>query len=128
MFAALLSTLRGQTGNDGISTRRRYTRHKNTKCVTLIGGKPYPVEDWSLGGVLVNADGRMFGVDNELDVTMKFKLRDEVMDIPQRARVVRKSHGKVAFEFMPLSNTARSNFQRVIDDVIASGFSGGQTV
>lgn len=123
MFGNMVSNLLKRPVNDPLVTKRRHARHNAPGCVSMIGKKLYPVQDWSVGGVLINADGRLFGIDNELDITVKFKLRDDILEIPHRGRVVRKTRDKVAFEFLPLTQTLQTKFQRVIDDLVASGFS-----
>lgn len=128
MFASLLSAVKTQPKNDQIASKRRYPRRETDKCVSMINGKIYPVENWSMGGVLIQGDSRPFGVDNEIDVVLKFKLRDDMMDIPHRARVVRKSKDKVAFEFLPISDQIKNSFQNVIDDFVAGQFADSQMV
>ncbi len=126
MFKTLFSTQRKQKGNDAIKTKRRFARRASDKCVGVINGKIYPVENWSVGGLMINGDSRPFGIDNEIDVTMKFKLRDRVMDVPHKARVVRKTQDKIAFEFLPLTKQIHNNFQNVVDDYVTSQFADSQ--
>lgn len=126
MFAALLEAVKTQPQNDQMVTKRRHARRETDKCVAMINGKMYPVENWSMGGVLVNTDSRPFAVDNEIDLVLKFKLRDKMMDIPHRARVVRKDKDAVAFEFLTLNEQIKNNFQNVIDDFVAGQFADSQ--
>ena len=127
MFARLIGSLKADNNNDKETVRRRYTRRDCDRCVSVVGDKIYPVENWSLGGVLINADERDFGVNDEINMTMKFKLRDNVVDVPHAARVIRKSSNKIAFEFKPLTQQIRGNFQNVVDDYVASQFAASQS-
>ena len=127
MFGRLFASLKAENNNEPESARRRYARRECDTCVSIINGKTYPVENWSLGGVLVSADEREFGVDEDVQVTMKFKLRDDVLDVPHAGRVVRKAQNKIALEFKPLSKQIRGNFQNVVDDFVASQFAASQS-
>ena len=126
MFSSLLAAVKTQPKNDQIISKRRHPRRRSDKCVSMINGRMYPVENWSVGGVLIQGDSRPFGVDNEIDVVLKFKLRDQMIDVPHRARVIRKSKDKVAFEFLPISAQIKNKFQSVIDDYVTGQFADSQ--
>lgn len=126
MFAHLLSALQTKQDNDQIITRRQFTRRETDRCVSVINGHTYPVENWSMGGLLVYGDSRLFGIDNEMDVTLKFKLRNEVINVLHKARVVRKSREKIAFEFFPLPKDVKRKLQNVVDDVVTGNFVDSQ--
>ena len=126
MFETLFTTLKHQSKKVHESTKRRFLRRDADKCISVINDKTYPVENWSMGGLLIHGDSRPFGIDNEIDVMMKFKLRDDIIDVPHRARVVRKSRDKVAFEFLPLNGQIRRSFQNVIDDHVVAQFVDSQ--
>lgn len=126
MFSALLESVKHQPQNDQVASKRRHPRRETDKCVIMINGKMYPVINWSIGGVLVETDSRPFGVDNEIDLVLKFKLREKMVDIPHKARVVRKSKNTVAFEFLPINAQIKTNFQNVIDDFVAGQFADSQ--
>jgi len=127
MFGRLFSSLKAENNNEPHTARRRYTRRDCDRCVTVINGKTYPVENWSLGGVMLNVDEREFGTLDEVNMTLKFKLRDSIIDVPHAAKVVRKTKSKIAFEFRPLTQQIRSNFQNVVDDYVASQFAASQS-
>jgi len=127
MFGRLFSSLKADNSNKPDSARRKYARRDCDRCVTVINGKTYPVENWSLGGVLLNADEREFANEDEIDITLKFKMRENIVDIPHAARVIRKGRNKIAFEFKPLTQQIRSNFQNVVDDHVASQFAASQS-
>ena len=126
MFTNFLSGLRATTSNDASETRRRYPRRMTDRCVAIIHGQTFPVENWSFGGILLNADDRMFGSAQDIEISLKFKLRNTIADVTHRGHVVRKSNGKVAISFEPLSKTIRRIFQQVIDDAVATEFATSQ--
>lgn len=125
MFATLLDVVKNEPDYD-VTHKRRHPRRETDKCVIEINGQPHPVMNWSIGGVLIQADSRSFGMDNEIDMTMKFKLRDKIIDVNHRGRVVRKTNDSVAFEFLPVSDQIKRNFQNVIDDHVAAQFADSQ--
>jgi len=127
MFGRLFSSLKADNSNEAHTARRKYTRRDCDRCVTVINGKTYPVENWSLGGVLVNADEREFSAQDEMNIVLKFKLREDIVDVPHDARIIRKGRNKIAFEFKPLTQQIRSNFQNVVDDYVASQFAASQS-
>ncbi|NCT40933.1 MAG: PilZ domain-containing protein [Alphaproteobacteria bacterium] len=126
MFETLFSGLKAENTNEQYSTRRRFSRRSCDNSAVVIDGQIYPVENWSMGGVAVNGDSRGFGVNTTVDVTMKFKLSNDVIDLPHTARVVRKSNDRIAFEFDPLSDTMRKGLQLVVDDYVSSKFAESQ--
>ena len=126
MFGTLFSNLRADNSNEPEITRRRFSRRRCDHCVSMINGKTYPVEDWSMGGLMVHGDSRMFGNNEEVDVLLKFKLQNDVVDIPHKARVVRKTNESVAFEFTPLTRKVRGCLQDVVDDYVTSRFAEGR--
>lgn len=128
MLANILSSFKGGTDSKTKPSRRRHSRRSCDKCVTIIDGKMYPVIDWSIGGLQISGDERVFGVKQEVDVTMKFQLRDDILEIPHKANVVRKNKGRVAFQFAPLSKETRAKLQSVVDDYIAREFVESQMV
>jgi hypothetical protein len=126
MFSSFLASLRATTSNDSSETQRRHPRRGNDRCVVVIHGQTFPVENWSFGGVLLGADERLFGTTQDIDITLKFKLHNAILDVPHRGRVVRKTNGKVAIEFEALDKTIRRAFQQVLDDANASEFASSQ--
>ena len=128
MFGSLFAGLKADNNNEQFSTRRRFSRRSCDSSVVIIDGQIYPVENWSMGGVAINGDTRTFGVDEIVDMTIKFKLSNTVIDLPHKARVVRKSAHRVAFEFAPLTGKIRKGLQSVVDDYVASKFAESQLV
>jgi len=128
MFESFFAGLKADNTNEQYSTRRRFSRRSCDSSVVIINGQVYPVENWSMGGVAINGDTRGFGVNTSVDMTMKFKLSDEVIKVPHTARVVRKNAHRVAFEFEPLSKKVSKGFQTVIDDYVSSRFAQSHLV
>ena len=126
MLQTLLSSLKAGTSNDAQTTKRRHPRRDVDRCVAVIHGRTFPVENWSLGGLLLAADERLFGKEQDIDLTVKFKLRNNIVDVSHRGTVVRKNNGKVAIRFEPLSQTITRQFQQVIDDYVAGSFADSQ--
>lgn len=126
MFSTFLSSLRAGASNDVASTQRRHPRRTNDRCVIVIHGHTFPIENWSFGGVLLNGDERLFGIHQTIDIVLKFKLSNTIIDVPHKGYVIRKANGKVAIEFEPLTKTISRSFQQVIDDAVASEFATSQ--
>lgn len=109
------------------NTKRKHARRADDRCVTIINGQMYPVENWSEGGMLVTADERIFALDQEYVFTLKFKLRDEIMEIDHKAKVVRKAPSKIALQYEPATKLVTSRFQKVVDDYVSQRFAESQT-
>lgn len=122
MFGTLFANLRGENNNEPNITRRRYSRRYCDKCVAVVGDKIYPVENWSMGGLMIIGDSRDFGVDDKITVNIKFKTSDDIVMVQHKARVVRKTSKKIALELDPISNKTKTSFQTVIDDFVATRF------
>jgi hypothetical protein len=122
-FFGAMSTAESQESN---ISRRRNTRRYSDHCVCNIGGQSYPVLNWSIGGVQITADDRLFAIGQELEFSLKFKIRTTIVEVKHTATVVRKSKGSVAFEFAPLNRQTRNDFQNVMDDFMASEFANSQ--
>ena len=128
MFGNILASLKTDTTATTKPSRRRYSRRNCDKCVSVIDDKMFPVIDWSIGGVQIAGDERAFGMNQEVEVMMKFQLRDDILNVPQKARVVRKNRSRIAFEFEPLNKETRAKLQSVVDDQIAREFTESQMV
>ena len=114
-------------GNDGFTSRREHPRRSCDQCIGFINGKAHPILDWSPGGVKVFGDPRTLTVGQEMEVEMKFHLRDHMVYVKHRAYVVRKMSETFSLRFEPLTGDIRKTFQNVIDDFNAREFAGSQT-
>jgi len=74
------------------------------------------VVDWSLGGMQVIGDTRMFSIEDQVNVILKFKLKKNMLNIPHTAKIIRKTNEKLGLQFAPLTNKVRNNLQHVVDD------------
>lgn len=108
--------------------KRLHARRNEDRCVSVINGQMHPVENWSSGGLLITADERLFAMDQDCILTLKFKLRDEIMEIDHKAKVVRKSPHKVALQFQPLTKKVQEGFKKVVDDYVSQRFAESQTI
>ena len=109
------------SGNDNIDVqRRRFQRRSTDTCVISVSGVPYPVKDWSLSGVLFEADTRLFNDGDTLPMTLKFRLGDAIADVDVTGNVIRKNARFVATQFEPLSNKAQQTLHQVIDQSASS--------
>ncbi len=118
MFRTLLSHLKTRSKNDEIIMQRDFARRYNDACICVINDQAYPVENWSMGGMLIHADGQLFSVGRAIDITLKFRLQKGIMEITQRAHIVRKSKNKVALKFLSLTKQNNQKFQIILDDLI----------
>ena len=120
--------IRAQNANANYEqeTRRATPRRAADNCVSMIDGKAYPVHNWSDGGVLIHADERLFSVDAPIELTLKFRLRDRLLDIAQRGKVIRKGRDRLAIQFEPLSRDVSRKFKQVVDDYVTREFMESQ--
>lgn len=114
------------TGGSEITSRRAYPRRSSDQCIGMVNGKAHPVLDWSPGGLRIFADPRPIAVGEEMDIEMKFHLRDKMIQVNHRAVAVRKGAECVSFQFLPLNSETRKTFQYVIDDFNVSEFAESQ--
>lgn len=114
------------TENSVQQHKRQYPRRADDRCVSIINGQMFPVENWSAGGLQIIADDRLFALNQDCVFTLKFKLQNEIMEIDHKAKVVRKSPQKVALQFLPLTKKAKEEFQKVVDDYVSQRFADSQ--
>jgi hypothetical protein len=114
------------SGDESAISRRVYPRRSCDQCVGLVDGKAHPVLDWSPGGIRVFTDPRPVAVGQEMDIVLKFHLRNELISVQHRAQVVRKAQDNVSMQFLPLPADVRKTFQHVIDDFNAREFANSQ--
>lgn len=109
-----------------VSQKRTHERRNCDQCASELNGKTYPVINWSQGGVLIQADDRLFDAGEEYGMRMKFHIQNRILDINHPVEVVRKGGQRVAFRFKPLNDDIRRNFQQIIDDSMAREFTDSQ--
>lgn len=120
-------TFTSDDGGNGFSSRRSHPRRTCDQVISFVDGKPHPVLDWSPGGVRVFADTRPIEIGSEMEVELKFHLREELVGMKHVAKVVRKTAESVSLQFQPLTGDIRKTFQHVIDDFNAREFAGSQS-
>ena len=114
--------------NDFEDTRRKSPRRAADNCISIINGKAYPVHNWSDGGMLVQADERLFSEAAPVEVTMKFRLSGRILDIPHKGRIIRKTRDRLAIQFEPLTRDITKKFKQVVDDFVTREFAESQFV
>jgi hypothetical protein len=107
-------------------SRRSYPRRETDRCVSVVNGRILPLLDWSQGGFRVMCDSRTYTAGTEVDATLRFQTMEGVVNITQRATVVRKGPDYLALEFGPLEPAVRRSFQQVIDRFNADEFADSQ--
>lgn len=126
MIKEWIESLTFTPSNDDQDMRRQYARRHADSAIATIDGHSYGVENWSEGGLLLNGDDKGFGVDQDVDMVMKFKLADKVLEVPQTGRIIRKAKNKFAIQFGPLTDMASRGFKQVIDDAVTREFADSQ--
>lgn len=128
MFERLLSGLNSKTANDMSEQRRRFQRYEGEKCEIDINGKTYQVENWSEGGVLFTDKGRIFEVGLEIQMSIKFKIRNTILSFDHKGQVIWKNCNKTVVEFVSSTKQTQQSFQQIIDDHVVSEFSDSQII
>ncbi len=113
MWNSLLQRSGGPANSDSPSTRRRYERRGADLCMARLSGQSFPVRDWSLGGVQIDADSRGFQLGHMFDLTLSIRTRDRLWDITHTATVVRKNNETVALQYDPLPAHIRTQMETV---------------
>ena len=101
---------------------RRHSRIEKDFATITIGTHEYVVKDWSQGGVFFEGFANGLNVGDHLPVTITFSLPTQNITINHSIRIVRKRFDGIAASFDSLTPTARREFMRVMDGVIADGF------
>ena len=122
VFGTLFANLRTQSPQEPEITRRQYSRRACDQCVCVIDGSMYPVKNWSMGGVAIEADPRNFNIGDTITTQLKFKTATGIIDISQKAKIVRKTRQSVSMQFDPITAKTRTKFQAVIDDYVSNRF------
>lgn len=104
-----------------VASRRRYVRRDGRHAEVKINDRAFPVNDWSRGGLSFEpARDISLKPGDEIDMTIKFRFHNEIIDIPHRGRVVRRTEGRngrtgVGIAFDPPTVPVRRAFEKVID-------------
>lgn len=126
MLKKWIENLTFTPSNDDEDMRRKYARRAADSAIVTIDGQSYGVENWSEGGVLLSGNEKTFGIDQPLNMIMKFKLNDRILEVPQDGRIVRKANNKFAVQFGALTQMASRSFKQVIDDAVTREFAESQ--
>lgn len=126
MLSDILDNMKLSASNDDMDSRRTSERREMDSCIGIIDGQSYPIQNWSNGGVLLQGDDRIFGIDEIKNITIKFKLADRVMDISHSGRILRKGRDKFVLQFSPLTQEIDRKFKYVVDDHLAQEFVNSQ--
>jgi hypothetical protein len=81
------------------SQRRRFQRRDHDVCMVNVDGHPYPVIDWSQGGVLFEGDTRQFSEGQMVNMILRFKAGHSIEDIKVSGTIVRKNNTHIATQF-----------------------------
>ena len=115
-FSTLMRHMKAHVGNDTADAMKRADRRTVDVSICEIDGTVYPVTNWSASGILLAGDERLFAKGESVDIKLRFRLSDRILEIPHTATVARKLKGGVALHFDPLPDEASRNFSAVIDD------------
>jgi len=85
-----------------------------------------PVKNWSHGGALLSGLEQTIGENEEKEVTLKFKLSDQVMEITHKAKVLRKAHDRFAMKFAPLTSDLEKTMNAIVADAVTQEFANSQ--
>jgi len=122
MFKKHVSTLDREESAASSHVNRQTPRRSDDLCVVVVNGQMHPVENWSNGGMLLTADERLFSIGQDCVFTIKFKLRENIMEVDHKATIIRKAPGKIALQFDELPQPVQTNFQKVVDDYVSQRF------
>lgn len=128
MFGQILSLVKKDDLDNSHKANRAHPRRAGDCCVAMINDKMYPLENWSVGGLLAVVDDRKFSLNQECKVKLRFKLRDEMIDIEHRGKVIRKGDNKIALTFPPMPKKNETLIQKIIDDFVAQRFAESQHI
>lgn len=111
--------MKAHVGNDVTGNVQRAQRRDVDVSICEIDGTVYPVTNWSASGVLIAGDERLFAKGETVDIKLRFRLSDRILEIPHSATIARRIKGGIALHFDPLPDEAARNFTAVIDDYTA---------
>jgi len=112
MWKKILKSFDMKSNDNNDISRRRFPRRAMDTCAISVNGTTYPIKDWSQTGALFQADGRQFTNNTTMDVTMKFRMVDRIIEIPVHARTIRCGTTQVAIEFLDVTHEIKSALQQ----------------
>lgn len=115
-FSTLMLHMKARVGNDIAAPVQRAARRTVDVSICEIGGTVYPVTNWSASGILIGGDERLFAKGEKLEVALRFRLSDRILEVRHTGEVVRKIRGGIALHFDPLPGEAREKLDDVIED------------
>ena len=109
-------SLKQSIANDNLTgeQRRRYPRRAGDVCMITVNNRAYPVVDWSLCGVLFEADTRLFSEGETVPMILRFKIQNGIEDVKVLGKVVRKNMQAVATEFTDVPDGTFETLEHVI--------------
>ncbi len=117
-----------KTKQEQVHTLRASNRLASMRAVCMIESTNYPIVDWSMGGVQIIADPRMFSQNQELEIILKFKLHHSILEIPCKGKIVRKATDRLGLKFESFDKDIHQLFLKVVDDYVANEFAESQTI
>ncbi len=108
--------MKASVGNDVATNAQRAQRRDVDISICEIDGTVYPVTNWSASGILLAGDERLFAKGEAVEMKLRFRLSDRILEIPHTGTVMRKAKGGFAVHFDPLPAEAAQNFSAVIAD------------
>ena len=126
MLKKWIENLTFTASNDDQDARRKYQRRYMDSAIATLGKDSFAIEDWSEGGLLVNADDKLFGIDQPLNMVLKFKLPNKMIMMEQAGRIVRKAHNKIGIQFDQLDTDNARKFRQIIESSVTRDFVDSQ--
>lgn len=84
----------------------------------LIQGHAYRIQDWSLGGFLIEGFAEDRPLESELEAHLVLPYEHFSVDIPVRCRLVRLTEGTAAFAFVGLAESPRKALRGLLEAAI----------
>lgn len=115
-FTTLFRHMKAHVGNDVATNLQRAARRDVDISICEIDGTVYPVTNWSASGILLAGDERLFAKGETVEMKLRFRLSDRILEIPHTGTVMRKGKGAFAVHFDPLPAEASQGFSDVVAD------------
>lgn len=122
MWNKIIKTFDMKSNDNEDTTRRKFPRRAMDTCAISVNGVTHPIKDWSQTGALFQGDGRGMNEGQIIDVKMKFRMTDQIIEVPLEARIVRAGASQIAVEFFNINLETKRAFNKVIDDALTREF------